>query len=171
MWQHPRGIQDPFYQAAKYSADQDNYPLPTREELYEDANILKLRKMVMTNVNARFAAGDQTHIESETQRFANETGLCVAVIRVPNSSFIIGSHGLAIVGLHLREHLEAASWLPIAHDVAVGITASPNKERVILFGRRNRGEQKINIINRATADLSATIAGQSKTLVNSLRQH
>ena len=161
---------DVFYQASKAVADLRGFPLPSKEDLYQDPQVVRLKKMVMSNVNAGLAAGDDPHIEIETQRFIAETGLCVAIIRIPGRSFIIGSHGLTLIGRHLWGRLEAASWLPIASDVSVGITAFPNSERIILLDRRRGGDQKINLINRATATRSKTIAGPGESLVRSLMQ-
>lgn len=159
-----------FYEASKSAADLDRFPLPGKEALYQDPRVVRLKNLVMSNVNAGLAAGDDPRIESETQRFVEETGLCVAVIRIPGRSFVIGSHGLTLIGRRLWDHLEAASWLPIANDVAVSITAFPNVERIIPLYREKGSNQKISVINRTTATRSRTIAGPSESLVRSLIQ-
>ena len=123
----------------------------------------------MGNVNAKFAVGDDPHIENETQKFSRETGLSFAIIRIPKKSFVIGSHGLTIIDRNLVGNLTAISWLPIAHDIAVGVTFYPDREMLSILNCGNGGERFIFLMNRATASMSKTIVGNSEELVRSLR--
>ena len=66
--------------------------------------------------------------------------------------------------------LGAISWLPIAHDIAIGATAFPDREFLTILGSDNDGEQIISAFNRATAERSRTIAGRSEALVRCLAQ-
>ena len=165
-----KGGTDVFYGAAKNVADLTNYPLPTPEELYQDSRVLGLKKMLMSNTNAKFAAGDDPRIEAETQRFSREVGLCVAVFRIPNRSLVIGSHGLTMLDNEVGTRLGAISWLPIAHDIAVGATAFPDREFLTVLDSGNGGEQIISAFNGATSASSKVIAGPSESLVRSLTQ-
>ena len=159
---------DVFYEAAMAVADLDNYPLPTKEELYRDLRVLVLKRMVMSNANAKFAAGDDPRIEAETKRFSEDIGLSVVVIRIPKRSFVIGSHGLTLLDHDYGRPLGANSWLPIAHDVAVGATAFPDREFLTVLDGRNDTERIITAFNRATANGSKVVAGESEALVRSL---
>ena len=163
-----QGSDDVFYRAAKRVADQTGYMLPSAEELYQDPRVSVLKKLVMSNTNAKFAAGDDPNIETETQRFSKDTGLYVVAIRVPRRSFVIGSHGLTMLDDEVASNLGAVSWLPIAHDVAVGATAFPDREFLTILDSSNYGEQLISAFNRATADRSKIIAGRCQALVRSL---
>ena len=164
------GQVDAFYEASKHVATLEGYPLPDRKTLYQDDRILELKKRVMKNVNAKFAAGDDPHIENETQKFSRDTGLSFVVTRIPKKSFVIGSHGLTIVDHKLAGNLTAGSWLPIAPDIAVGVTAFPDRELLSFLDSSNDGEQLIYTINRATSAMSKIIVGQSEALVRSLRK-
>lgn len=162
------GHVDDYYEVAKESPNRNGYPWPDRETLYQDRRVLKHKNLVLRNIDAKFAAGDDPHAEKETQRFSRETGLCVLVIRIPGRSFVIGSHGLTIVDRNLVENVTAISWLPIAPDIAVGVTPFPNREFLSFLDSNNGGEQVISAMNTATSAMSEIIVGQSEALVRSL---
>ena len=130
--------------------------------------ILDLQKMVISNADARFAAGDHPKLEEETARFSRDTGLCVAIIRIPNRGFVIGSHGLAIVEAEHRRDPAAGSWLPIASDVAVQVTPFPDREILVFLDRGNDGERIITMINEASATRSKMVAGGSRALIRAV---
>ena len=158
---------DAFYMGAKARADEVGYDLPDRESLYQDPRIRKLKDFVMTNVNAKFAAGESHRERIEEDRFCHETGLRVAVIRNPSprNSFLIGSHGLAIVQSGHPDASVNGSWLPIAHDVAVSATPAPNKEFLLILDDENK--RIVEAINIASDSHSQTIAGRSEELIRS----
>ena len=131
---------DAFYEGARRAADRNGHHLPDLEELYRDLRVLHLRKMVMSNANARFAAGDHPRLESETQRFMKDTGLCILAIRFPTSGLVVGSHGLTILDGWLGTRLGAPGWMPIAHDVAVGASAHPDREMLTVLDGGIEGE-------------------------------
>ena len=161
---------DIVYEVATSIATNDNYPLPAKEILYQDDRILELQKMVMSNTNARYAAGDNPILEEEGKKFCRETGLCVAIIRIPGKSFIIGSHGLAIVKPSYDRDPAAGSWVPISHDVAAGVTPFPDRESLVFLDRGNGGSRIISMINRTSAKVSKVIAGRCDLLVRSLKK-
>lgn len=163
-------FEDVWYEAAKALADEKNYPLPDKASLYQDPNIRNLMNISRSNVNARFAAGDHPHEKSEEERFSRETGLCVAIIRMSDREFSIGSHGITIVESGHRSDPAKGSWLPIAHDVAVKATAFPDREILAFLARDNDGDRIITAINRATTEQSQIIAGRSEALIRSLTQ-
>ena len=158
---------DAFYKAMKARADEVNYNLPDRESLYQDPRILKLRDLVMANVHAKFAAGDSHRERIEENRFCLETGLCVAIIRDPSprNSFLIGSHGLAIVQSSHPNDSVNGSWLPIAHDVAVLATSVPDKEFLLVLDDERK--RVVETINAASDSQSQIIAGRSAELIRS----
>ena len=155
------------YEATKKVAKKESYMgLPDKNSLLSDPHISKFRDTIESNVGAKFAAGDHPHEREEVERFCRETGLCVVVIGMRNRSFVIGSHGLAIVQSRYKNDPAMGSWLPIAHDVAVAYTPFPDKE----FLRRLDRDSDLIIkrINRASATQSRKIAGRSKDLICSL---
>ena len=163
----PESFDDIFYEAAKKVAEKDSYMgLPDKDSFYSDPHISKLKDIIKSNNDAMFAAGDHPFGREEVERFCRETGLSVVVIGMPNRSFVIGSHGLAIVQSSYKNDPAEGSWLPIAHDVAVKPTFSPNKESLYRLGRDS--DLIIKRINRASATQSRKIAGRSKDLISSL---
>ena len=161
---------DVFYEASKQVAQLSDHPLPPKESLRQDPEVQELKDMVMSNTSARFAAGDHPDLENDTRRFMRETGLCVASIHMPGHSFIIGSHGLTIIDDHIESSIPCGSWLPIADDVAVGVTAFPDRDILLVLDNSNNGQQCISAINMAMVARSRVIAGQSESLVRSMIQ-
>ena len=155
-----------FYKAVKAVAESENHPLPDWDSLHGDPRVPPLVGLVESNVNAKFAAGDHPKERERADNFSRETGLCVATIRISERSFVIGSHGIAIVEASRKGDPAQGSWLPIAHDVAVQATGSPEQETLAVLD----GDRVITAINRASAEKSWRIAGRSEDLVRSLMQ-
>ena len=159
-----KSIDDIFYEAAKKVAKKENHKgLPDQSSLFFDPRISDFKDVTESNVDAEFAAGEHPLTRKEVERFCRETGLFVVVIGMRNRSFVIGSHGLALVQ---SNDPAKGSWLPIAHDVAVASTTSPDKEFLCRLNRDN--DWIIKRINRASATQSRKIAGRSKALICSL---
>ena len=157
---------DAFYMAAKARAHEVHYDdLPDIDSLYRDPRILELASIVMSNVHAQFAAGVSPRERREEEIFRRESGLCVAIIcnPSPKNSFLIGSHGLAIVQSRHPDDAVTRSWLPIAHDVAVLATSFPDREFLLVIDEKRKCV--VETINAASNALSHTIAGRSEELV------
>ena len=139
-----------------------------REFLDQNPILKGAKSVMMKNTKARFASGDHPHLQADVERFSRETGLLIAVIRQPKRSFVIGSHGVAIVQpTHKRDQTQGG-WLPIAHDVIVAPTSHP--ERELLLPLNGGNDYIIKRINRASFRQSRIIAGRSKALICSLMQ-
>ena len=158
-----RDFEEVFDSVAADVFRQGGYDVPEKEWFERDPDVLKLKQAVKSNHNANFAAGEHPLLRQETERFSREVGWGIALICLPRRSFIIGSHGLTIVE---REGRIKGSWLPVAHDVAIQLTAFPDRGFILYLDRNN--ESIIKMINRATATQSKIIAGRSQTLVRSL---
>ena len=142
---------------------------PLDRQFLDQNPILKWAKTVMMkNSKARFASGEHPHLQADVERFSRETGLRIAVIRQPKRSFVIGSHGAAIVQPTDKRDQTQGGWLPIAHDVIVAPTSHP--ERELLLPLNGGNDYIIKRINRASFRQSRIIAGRSKTLICSLMQ-
>ena len=164
-----KSFEDAFYEAAKKVAEKENYMgLPDKVSIFQDSRISKLKDIIKSNVDTTFAAGDHPRTRDETERFCRETGLLIAIICMPKRSFVIGSHGLAIVQPNHKDNQTQGSWLPIAHDVAVAPTAFPYRAFLLPLDRDR--ESIIERINRASVAQSRIIAGRSKALICSLMQ-
>ena len=163
----PESFNDTFYKATIMVAEKESvFGLPKKSVFYSDPSILKLKNMVKSNNVGMFAAGNHPFGQEEVDRFCRETGLYVVAISNPNRSFVIGSHGLAIVKSKQKNDPAQGSWLPIAHDIAVSATSFPDKELFRQLGPDS--DQIIKRINRATAAYSQIFAGRSKALIHSL---
>lgn len=164
------GDRDAFYEAAKAVAEKENFELADRETLYADPSILEIKEKVESNVHAGFAIGVSDREKREIERFSSKTGFGVARIVNPRRSFVIGSHGVAIVEAVRQRDMAAGTWLPIAHDVALLVTAFPDREFFLSLGDEATHESLIRRINLASIRLSHTTAGRSEALVGSLMQ-
>ncbi len=151
-----------FYEAAKGRAEQQGYPLPDRNTLFQDQQIVELMQKLQRNVDAKFAAGDDSHLIQDEENFCRETGLWVGVIGIPKRSFVIGSHGTTIFKMMNNKQ----SCLPIAHDVVVLASPNPELETFTILGQDE--DWFIRKINTATASQSRWIAGCSEQLIRSL---
>ena len=151
-----------FYEVAKGLAEQQGYPLPDKNTLFQDQQIVELMQKVQRNVDARFAAGDDSRLIQDEEEFCRETGLWVGAIGIPKRSFVIGSHGTTIFKMRNEEQ----SCLPIAHDVVVLVSTSPDKETLGTLTREK--DWLIRKINMAAASQSRWVAGRSKQLILSL---
>ena len=158
------GPRDVFYEVTKAKADSDGFPLGEREALYNNPQVIQLKHIVGQNSRARFSAGQHSILKTETDKFCAETGLGIAAIQIPCKSFVIGSHGIALVE---SEDGSIVGWLPISSDVAICATAYPSKDWLLLIDEYNNS-QLIDQINEASAKNSQMIAGRSETLVRSL---
>ena len=162
-------VDDAFYDTAKQVADLNNFPLPDKETLYADLGVCQLRDMVLSNTRARFAAGDHSDLEAQELKFAQETGLVVAVIRDQCEYLVLGSHGITLLDPVWLQYLPAISWLPAAPDIAIGVTAFPDRDFMMELSAYNGGAEIVSLMNRSTAVLSERIIGASEDLVRSLK--
>ena len=158
-----RNFEEVVDSVAKELLMRAGYDLPEQDWFDRDPDVSKLKRMMKSNHGANFAAGEHHLLQQETERFSRETGWGVALICLPKRSFVIGSHGLTIIR---RGGSIGGSWLPIAHDVAIQITAFPDRGFRLSLDREN--ESIIRSINRATAAQSNIIAGRSEALIRSL---
>ena len=162
------GDKDAFYEAARAQAEKHGFQLADRESLYTDPRILEIKRKIESNVNAGFASGVNNREKIELERFCKETGFLLARIGNPRRSFVIGSHGVAIVDACRPRDQDAGTWLPIAHDVALLVTAYPEREFFLSLGDDAAHETLIKRINLASLSLSQIIAGRSEALISSL---
>ena len=161
-------FKDVYYEAAKRIADAEGFPLPDKEELFKDPDVLALVKLVESSITGKFAVGEHPHERQEEERFLLETGLCFAVSRLPGEEFIIGSHGIAILPPRFPGDPLQGSWVPIAYDVAVKVTGTPGEMGLLELDKPALDVHRIRAINRGSAKLSKVIAGRHEPLVRLL---
>lgn len=130
----------------------------------------KIKSLLLQNSLARLSSGAYPPLEQDILEYMKRVCLRYAVIRIPEQSFVIGSHGITIIDPYYGQILGADSWLPIAPDVAVGLTDSLHGEALLTLDRENNGEDVVAAINAATVHLSERIVGSSEALVRSLME-
>ena len=132
------------------------------DDWYEESSLLELKQRYSSNLPGNYAAGTHPLLEQATRQFCRDAGWLVAAIEMPKRSFVIGSHGFAVV----EQAGQIATWLPIAHDVAIMLTGFPDKELILPLDRNQ--DSLIKRINQSTVTSSRFIAGRSKSLIESL---
>ena len=160
-----KNFEDMYYLVAKEQAEQLGHPLPDKDSLFQDLQIVRLMQKTEHNVDARFAAGDESRLVQEEEKFCRETGLWIGVIGmigIPKRSFVIDSHGITIFRLENNKQ----GCLPIAHDVVVMASPHPGRESLRTLGRER--DWLIRKINMTTTSQSQWIAGRSEQLIRSL---
>lgn len=104
----------------------------------------------------------------ELMRVLGDKGICVAVIRNPKKSFIIGSNPIIRIALNGHTRLDdpvvEALLFPIAYDVVVSACLARGEEKLIAENNSNH----IRRINEAICKQSDMIAGRSYELITSL---
>ena len=131
----------------------------TDEELLEVGRASGVFGVLSQNTRAGFASGDHPILVRRENEFLALLGLLIAVIDPTATDFVIGSHGITMMDTTRGQ----SSWLPIAPDVAISLTA-------------NRGQVKIGVYpqafvedhNRAALFASARVTGRSKATIESL---
>lgn len=156
-------FEDIFYETAWERAERMGYPLPSKSELYDDLEVVRLSMGIQGNIFAKFAAGDDDRLQNEVRKFCRETGLEFWAIRERKKSFVIGSHGIGIldVGQNRKQ-----AYLPLAPELCV--VPSPQPEKVVIRFLSRKDDWFIRKINASTATCSERIAGRSEALVRSL---
>ena len=161
-----KGFDDIFYDVSAELAHKQDFPLADKATLYRDPRVRELRDMVKTNNDGRLAAGVDPRVVGEEAKLLRETGLHVVVICIPGKEFVLGSHGIAIVE---DDHgSPSGSWLPIAPDIAVGVTDRPDREALSFLDHDDDGVRIVDMINKASAGRSWMIAGRSEAVIRSV---
>ena len=155
-----------FYRVLKSIADDQCFPLPDKDELSKNQVIARIENFVLSNADARFAAGDMVpQMQDQYDAFFRDTGIQVLLCK-DRRRFITGSHGLSIVTVHNGYRFCRTSVLPIAPDVAVAPTTQPDQEMLVLLL-----DHYVKAINIACAEQSHTIAGLTKEDVADYEQY
>lgn len=155
---------DVFYQAASMRAAETGYALPTKNDLYQNLDIIKLISLSEQNSKSRFAVGDHKILRDKDEAAMRDAGLLIINILSPKRSFIIGDCAFSI-----RQHGKPEpNLLPIASDTVVGLINNPGQIVLGTANPDNRSDEEINAINVGSVTRSNTFAGRSETLVRSL---
>ena len=132
--------------------------LPSEDDFYATPVFRDLIDRLFRNADVSMAAGTIPSIRRFEDRFFSTRALTVLVLTQPKHSFIVGSHGIAIV-----QGLPPGSWLPIASDVAIAYHDDQQREEIAFLGTRH--DEVVHAINFASASHSTMIAGNSRQLI------
>ena len=94
-------------------------------------------------------------------------GLAVLHIGIPNKMFVISSHPVVKLTVNGKTNLadpECEMWLPVAHDVAIGLGAARNQTSL----HQLCSAEAVRRLNLACISQSRAFAGASASLVRSL---
>ena len=164
--------EEAFYQAACLLAEKQNHPqLPSKETLLSYEHMPMLVKMVMHNVHAGFAVGDDTAIAAEEPNFCQNTGFHFGVLCDAGPELVIGSHGITLHDAADRDDKRlwfGGTVVPIAPHMLINITGFSEKDYLSVLGVGTGAVA--HSINQATVSLSRWIGGQSEAVIRSLLQ-
>ena len=169
MLAHDERFDDIYHLVVENLLRQQGIDPPEREFTDKNPILAEAKLHIKKNNKSRFASGDHHHLQSEVERFCQDTGLVIAVIHdQPRRGFVIGSHGVAVVRRSHKNDQTCWGWLPIAHDVVVAPTLQPDKDDLLrLDGKK---DSFIRRINTASFQQSRLIAAGSEVLIRSLRR-
>ena len=127
---------------------------PDRKSFDAHPQWIRVKEMLKHNIKAELAVGSPAELRSQMERLVKETGLLVGVIREPGTELLLGSCAVAI-----ERDPAAGGWLPLAPDIAIMLTARPDKDFVYQLGQK-----EVWRINQASVERSPIIAGRYKAL-------
>ena len=139
-------------------ADGEGRSLPGREELASLEETQVVLSDLSQNKSANFSSGSHPILSAKESDFLNRCGLQVAVTDRSGDEFVIGSHGVTIC-----DGGAGGSWLPLAPDVAIGLSSEPDSYAV-----GTCPGSFVNVHNRSALDLSQRLAGSSKQVIEDL---
>jgi len=139
-------------------AKSEGVTLPSEDDFYGNPVFRDLIDHLFRNADASMAAGTIPSIRRFEDQFFKTRALAVIVLAERKGSFIVGSHGIAIV-----EEMPPGSWLPIASDVAIAYHDDHQHEKIAFLGTEH--DEVIRGINYASASHSTMIAASSRQLI------
>ena len=155
--------QHEFYVRLSRRAESEGVTLPSEDDFYATPVFRELIDHLFRNADASMAAGTIPSIRRFEDRFFRTRALAVLVITQRRRSFIVGSHGIAMV-----QGIPPGSWLPIASDVAIAYHDDQQREKIDVLGTKH--DKVIRAINNASASHSTMIAGSSRQLIAGMVQ-
>ena len=152
------GFEDTFFEVINSLAAGDDLKVPDRELLLENDEFRSYVREVRQKTLARFASGDHSILQEKEDTFLRDLGLQIALAPPESPGFVIGSHGVTIVGAPSRGH----TWLPLAPDVAISFWPSRGLLAAICT------DSFVEEHNRAALVMSNSVAGNSKKTIEEL---
>ena len=153
------GSEDLWWEKAYKRAEDVEFALGPREKLTSEPRIQALVSNTEQNVRANFASGNHPILKDKEKRFLLDAGLDVGVIPCTGPRLVLGNQGIT----NLEEPGGVVSYLPLAPDVVVYLTAEPNSVAFVSL-RDTFAEHH----NKGASTMSRSIAGNSRQAIEEL---
>lgn len=154
------GSEEALDEAFDRVLQQQGLPTPDKGVYDLDPQWANVKEMARHNNIATLSAGLPPQVNSELERYAHQVGLLVGVIQASSTEFILGSCASVVIASQGESDSMSGTWFPISHDVAISLTAFPDREYM-----RQLGPMKVQRINSASYQQSEIIAARSKSLL------
>ena len=155
-------VDDAIYEACRRLLNNQGIPVPDRHMFDSDPQWIELKKKIVHNNRARFAAGLPSQLSGEIERYIGNYGLLFGVICEPKVKFVIGS--CAVIRNSVMDD-NPFEWLPVAPDVAISIRDTPDKDLLPLEPK------EVDRVNTASFAQSRIIAAQSESDLEGVVRH
>ena len=151
-------FEDTFFELLYGLEEAGDFKLPDQTLFAENAEVQEKILESRQKTQARFASGDHAILQEKEDAFLRDLGLQIALAPPQSPGFVIGSHGVTIVGAPSRGH----TWLPLAPDVAISFWPSRGLLAAICT------DSFVEEHNRAALVMSNSVAGNSKKTIEEL---
>ncbi len=156
-------VDDAVYEAYRRLLNNQDIPVPDRHMFGSDPRWIELKKKIVHNNRARFAAGLPSQLSGEIERYIGNYGLLFGVICEPKVKFVIGS--CAVIRNSAMDD-NPFEWLPVDPDVAISIRGTPDKECLLQLE-----SEEIDRVNMSSFAQSSVIAAQNKSDLERVVHH
>ena len=156
-------VDDAIFETCRRLLNNQGIPVPDRHMFDSDPRWIELKKKIVHNNRARFAAGLPSQLSGEIERYIGNYGLLFGVICEPKIKFVIGSCAVIRNSAMGDNPFE---WLPITPEVAISICGTPNKECLLQLE-----SEEIDRVNTSSFAQSSVIAAQNKSDLERVIRH
>ncbi len=152
-------------EAINHVLQEGGFPALDRRAYDLNPHWANVKEMARHNNLATLAAGLPPQVNSELRRYSRQVGLLVGFIRDSSTAFILGSCGPVVIPSQAENDSLAGTWFPISYDVAISLTAFPDREYLLPLG-----PAELQKINSASYEQSEIIAARSKSQLQPFMQ-
>ncbi|MCY3667949.1 MAG: DUF4238 domain-containing protein [Gemmatimonadetes bacterium] len=156
-------VDDAIYEACRRLLNNQGIPVPDKHMFDSGPRWIELKKKILHNNRARFAAGLPSQLGGEIERYIGNYGVLFGVLREPQVKFVIGD--CAVIRNSAMDD-NPFEWLPIAPDVAISIRGTPDKEYSLQLE-----SEEVDRVNASSFAQSSVIAAQNKSDLERVIRH
>ena len=152
------GSEQALDDAINHVLQEGGFPALDNKVLELEPQWANVKGMARHNNLATFAAGLPPNVNSKLKRYSRQVGLLVGFTRDSSAEFILGSCGPVVIPSQAENDSLSGTWFPISYDVAIGLTAFPDREYLLPLG-----PTEVQRINSTSYEQSEIIAARSKS--------